>query len=334
MTLLGDSERDIQIAARAIREGRLVAFPTETVYGLGADACNTGALARIFEAKGRPHFDPLIVHIADLGKIGQIACFSPPSARERLDLLARAFWPGPLTVVLPKKPLIPDLATAGLPTVALRFPRHRTALRLIELSTGAVAAPSANLFGCLSPTTAGHVAAQLGGRIDFIIDGGKAEVGVESTVLDLCSEKPRMLRPGGVSGEEISALIGDLDSADENNEDPSPSPGRLKSHYAPHTPLFLYPSLAALTPEAGDVLVFFDGKSMDGWLRQNAGNAPAMRVLSEAGSLRDAAARLFGLLHELDGAGFAAIRVERAPDTGLGAAINDRLCRAAAKQAI
>jgi L-threonylcarbamoyladenylate synthase len=382
MIMLSTNDDDIQRAAEALRAGLLVAFPTETVYGLGADVFNPAALARVFEAKGRPRFDPLIVHIAALDAVSRIARLERLDAesRRRFELLASRLWPGPLTLILPKQPEVPDLATSGLPTVAVRFPAHRAAQKLIALSTGAVAAPSANRFGRLSPTRAEHVAAQLGDNIDFIIDGGPAVVGVESTVLDLAPADfpasaglpedtfaaspngaapetgatrqtggppiPRILRPGGVSREAIEALIGPVlagpPSADGSGgtEAAPVSPGRLKSHYAPHTPLTLHTSgtIAALPYSALEGYLFFSGRTRAAWERR-AGLLPAgmaeadtstvnVQTLSETGNGAEAAARLFSTLYELDALGLARIHAEAAPDTGLGPAINDRLERA------
>jgi L-threonylcarbamoyladenylate synthase len=346
------NEEALALAARAISSGALVAFPTETVYGLGGDAFNPLALAKIFEAKGRPRFDPLIVHIAAPEALGEVADCSllPPAARDRAARLMAEFWPGPLTLILPRRERIPDLASSGLPTVAVRFPAHPAARQLILLSTGAVAAPSANRFGCLSPTRAEHVAEQLGDRVDIILDGGPSLVGVESTVLDMLSPLPRILRPGGVSREGLESLIGPLAPAEEENlrdtdmpdlPGPQVSPGTLKSHYAPHTPLSLYSreEILALPWEEVDARLFFDGSTRDAW-RDAWLSAPSrrktaplsgdrLRVLSETGSATEAAANLFAALHELDRTGARRILAQRAPAGGLGEAINDRLFRAA-----
>ena len=343
MQLLSSSDDDIAKAAEAIKAGGLVAFPTETVYGLGADAFNPAALARIFEAKNRPRFDPLIVHIAESGALSRIAdtAAMSSSSKEKLFILIEQLWPGPLTLVLPKRPELPDLATAGLATAAVRLPSHPAAQKLIRLSTGAVAAPSANLFGCLSPTRAEHVMAQLGAKIDFVIDGGKTPVGVESTVLDLSRDTPSILRPGGTSREAIEALIGPVElstalPADSHGTQGSPSaprsPGQLKSHYSPHTPLVLcrrgeliargeYPNRPPNAAQSEGRLYF----SPPG----NGELTPSDRVLSATGDTLEAAANLFDMLHELDSLGLELIRAEEAPETGLGLAINDRLRRAA-----
>jgi L-threonylcarbamoyladenylate synthase len=353
------NEESLALAARAISSGGLAAFPTETVYGLGGDAFNPLALAKIFEAKGRPRFDPLIVHIAALEALGEVADCSllPPAARDRAARLIAECWPGPLTLILPKQKRIPDLASSGLPTVAVRFPAHPAAQRLILLSTGAVAAPSANRFGRLSPTRAEHVAEQLGDRVDIILDGGPAPVGVESTVLDMLSPRPRILRPGGLSRERLESLIGPLapaggeeglrgtEKAAEGDHADIPglpdlpglsSPGTLKSHYAPHTPLSLHSreEILALPWGEDEARLFFDGTTRDAWLsapsRRKAGPLAGsrLRVLSETGSAAEAATNLFAALHELDQTGARRILAQRAPAGGLGEAVNDRLFRA------
>jgi L-threonylcarbamoyladenylate synthase len=337
---LTSSDGDIALAAAALAAGKLVAFPTETVYGLGGDAFNPQALARIFEAKNRPRFDPLIIHIAEKGALEKIA---DPGAldsegRERLALLAARLWPGPLTLILPKKKAVPDLATSGLPTAAVRFPDHQTAQKLILLSTGAVAAPSANPFGYLSPTRAEHVREQLGDKTDFIIDGGKTKVGLESTVLDISSSQARLLRPGGCSLEQIEALIGRVavfSPLSSDSDAGRSSPGQLKSHYAPRTPLVLYAPgrLGSLAPKGGEGFLFFDRSSCGAWLAAgNAGGANRGKAffLSETGRAAEAAANLFDILHKMDDLGLSLIRAEEAPPEGLGAAINDRLRRAEA----
>ncbi len=334
MKMLTDSETDLRLAAAALSEGKLVAFPTETVYGLGANAYDPIALARVFEAKRRPAFDPLIVHIATLDTLDRIVDLSALSAegRDRLSAVSAALWPGPLTLILPKKAIVPDLATSGLPTVAVRFPAHPTALRLIELSTGAVAGPSANPFGYLSPTRASHVADQLGERVDFIIDGGACAVGVESTVLDLSSDAPRILRPGGTEKERIEAAIGPVESFDRTVATPT-APGQLPSHYSPRVPLYLYQQgeLSALAPKSDEAALFFDAVSRGAALAAGNGRWGEVRVLSEKADSLEAAASLFAVLHELDSLGLSAIRAERAPPGGLSHAINDRLYKASEK---
>jgi L-threonylcarbamoyladenylate synthase len=344
MTMLSASEADLRRAAEALRAGLLVAFPTETVYGLGADAFNQGALARVFAVKDRPRFDPLIIHIAALETLDRLVDLSAlaPPVREKAALLCARLWPGPLTLVLPKRPLVPGLATGGLPTAAIRFPDHPVAQELIRLSTGAVAAPSANRFGCLSPTRAEHVREQLGDSIDFIIDGGRTTVGVESTVLDLSGgagnsgppSLPRLLRPGGVSRETIEALIGEVEIPLPGGETAPLSPGQLKSHYAPRTPLSLHSpgAMAALRRRHGELCLFFSEASRDSWLAKQDGQAApgdSVQALSRSGDTLEAAANLFDLLHRLDRLGASRIHAEAAPPEGLGPAINDRLFRAA-----
>ncbi|MBI3863254.1 MAG: threonylcarbamoyl-AMP synthase, partial [Planctomycetia bacterium] len=242
------SDAEISRAAEILRAGGLVAFPTETVYGLGANALNEQAVARIFDVKGRPRFDPLIVHIPGREWISRLAAKFPPEA----ERLAERFWPGPLTLVLPKLPLVPDLVTAGCPTVGLRVPDHPVAQALLRAADLPVAAPSANPFGRISPTTAEHVREQLGAQVDLTLDGGPCRVGVESTVLQLTTAEAILLRPGGTTVEEIEALIGKVTIA-TTTESGAPtsglaSPGTLSSHYAPLTPLTIWqrvlPSLA------------------------------------------------------------------------------------------
>jgi L-threonylcarbamoyladenylate synthase len=349
MRMLTSSDEDIRIAAEAIKAGRLAAFPTETVYGLGGDAFNVSALARIFEAKRRPRFDPLIVHIADLASLDMAADVGslPPSVRTKLCVLCRNLWPGPLTLVLPKRPSIPALATSGLPAVAARFPSHPIAQKLIRYSTGAVAAPSANPFGYLSPTKASHVQEQLGERVDFIIDGGCADIGVESTVLDLTEEPARILRPGGAPREAIEALIGHVEMGHPPAQDtprPAPhSPGQLASHYAPKAPLFLHndSDMAGLSFCPDEAYLFFDEETRGAWNMRNAPNAGGdERIFTlatgantgTADKTLEAAANLFDILHTIDKLKPSAIHAQKSPDSGLGAAINDRLMRAAAKR--
>jgi L-threonylcarbamoyladenylate synthase len=333
----------LRTAAEAIKAGLLVAFPTETVYGLGADAFNTAALARVFDAKGRPRFDPLIIHIADPDGVDRIA---DPSAinrttRRRMEKL-KALWPGPLTLILPKRREVPDLATA-----ALRCPDHPAAQALIRLSTGAVAAPSANPFGYLSPTRAEHVRDQLGDRVDFILDGGPTRIGLESTVLDLSLPRPRILRYGGVPREAIEALIGPVEKPPEISGSAEAgsgtagrlSPGMLKSHYAPRTPLLIHSrqEMIALVPDFAAGYLFFDGSARDAWLTRFRGSplagmdSGAVLVLSKSGDMLEAAAVLFDALHTLDTPGISCIHAQLAPEGSLGPAINDRLYRASVR---
>ncbi|MFZ3110629.1 MAG: L-threonylcarbamoyladenylate synthase [Rectinemataceae bacterium] len=340
MEMLDSSDESLKVAGAALAAGKLVAIPTETVYGLGADAFNAVAVARVFEAKARPAFDPLIVHIASLSDIDRVVASFPPKAR----LLAEALWPGPLTMILPKRNEVPDIVTSGLDTVALRFPSHILARKIIAYSGTVVAAPSANPFGYISPTTAAHVARTLGGRIDFIVDGGPCAVGVESTVIDMTSDPPSLLRPGGMPLERIRDIIGEV-LLQKKTGGPITSPGQLKSHYAPRAKLTLYDWKTlpgAMLTEAGQAApsgglaslgrsaaIVFDADRAAAL--EASGCFGRICVLSEKGDMVEAAARLFALLHELDGLGFETIHAERVPEEGLGRAVNDRLTRAAKK---
>ncbi len=298
-------------AAAVLRAGGQVAFPTETVYGLGADARDDRAVAGIYAAKGRPSFNPLIVHLADVAAARAIARFD-----DRAERLAAAFWPGPLTLVLPLRPGagISPLVTAGLATVALRVPAHPVARALLAAFGGPLAAPSANPSGRVSPTTADHVAAGLTGRIGGVVDGGACGVGVESTIIGL-DGPAALLRAGGVAAEAVEAVLGAPLAAGGDAAAPS-APGQLLSHYAPAGRL----RLNATAAEPGEVMVGF-------------GAVPGDLTLSAAGDLTEAAANLFAVLHRLDAMGASAIAVAPVPDVGLGRAINDRLQRAAAPRA-
>lgn len=319
MILDGQSPAAIAEAARILRAGGLVAFPTETVYGLGADATNAHAVARLYEAKGRPSFNPLIAHVSDLQAAQQIARFDEKGLR-----LAEAFWPGPLTLVLPKAAgcAVSDLATAGLETIAVRVPGHPAARDILRAFGKPVVAPSANISGHVSPTTAAHVLGDLAGRIDLIVDGGPVSVGVESTIVG-CFETPVLLRPGGLPREEIERVLGEKLTRipdDTGTIDAQPlAPGMLASHYAPRT----HVRLNAATLEAGEALLAFGPQLVPGSERAIVMN------LSEAGDLVEAAANLFGYLRDLDAKGPRAIAVMPVPHEGLGEAINDRLQRAA-----
>ncbi|MDR2494090.1 MAG: threonylcarbamoyl-AMP synthase [Spirochaetaceae bacterium] len=341
--ILSLSDTDIRFAAKALAAGRLVAFPTETVYGLGADAFNSAAVAKVFAAKGRPRFDPLIVHIARIEHLALVADIDalPLRPREKADALCRAFWPGPLTIILPKTREVPLLVTSGLPAVAVRLPDHDAARKLIELSTGAVAAPSANPFGGLSPTRAEHVLEGLGNRIDLILDGGRTGIGVESTVVSLSSDgEPRILRPGGLSREAIEAVIGPVAVSKEVSVKEGQgiaAPGQLPSHYAPRTGLTVHgpEEMAALPYRALEGYLFFSAASRLSWLQRRPSALPEeasrlIRTLSETGNITEAGANFFDMLHGLDRIPLSVIRAEQAPECGVGTAINDRLSRAAA----
>ena len=308
-------------AARRLSAGGLVAFPTETVYGLGADATNAAAIARLYEAKGRPLFNPLISHVEGLASAHRIA---------RLDAtaitLAQAFWPGPLTLVLPKREgcEVADLATAGLETIAVRVPAHPVARAILKAFDRPVVAPSANLSGHVSPTTAAHVQSDLAGRIDLIVDGGPVAVGIESTIVG-CFERPMLLRPGGLPREAIERVLGKSLAhplAEIESDDSQPlAPGMLTSHYAPRARVRL--DVQSVKPR--EALLAFGREPIPG-----QDKAAAVLNLSERGDLAEAATRLFGYLRSLDATKAGTIAVMPIPMKGLGEAINDRLRRAAA----
>lgn len=303
-------------AAKALRAGELAAFPTETVYGLGADATNGRAVARVFAAKGRPQFNPLISHVADAAEAAQLAVLSPFALK-----LAEAFWPGALTMVLAKAANCPisDLATAGLDTVAIRVPSHPIARALITAAGVPIAAPSANRSGHVSPTTAEHVDADLGEAVAVILDDGPCAVGVESTVIDLSGTHPRLLRAGGVTSEAIEAVLGlPLLRSTDSAERPM-SPGQLASHYAPRAAV----RLGATSTKSGEALLAFGASAP-------THDGPTIN-LSPEGDLVEAAANLFAALRQLDTSGVATIAVMPIPEIGLGEAINDRLRRAAVR---
>ncbi len=333
--LPGDDARSIAIAAARLRAGGLVVFPTETVYGLGANALDARAVARVFAAKERPAFDPLIVHLADASAVG--ACAEPADADDpRVARLAARFWPGPLTLVLRKRATIPGIVTAGLPTVGLRVPDHPVARALIRAAGVPVAAPSANRFGGLSPTRAAHVVAGLGSRVDLVLDGGPCRVGVESTVILLAGGKAVLLRPGGLPVEAIEAEIGPLEVPDDEAPGtPELAPGRAGAHYAPRAPLELADPrdrasaglFAAGPGERVGLLAASDaGQAMAVAI---GGPFAAVEVLDAHGDPVGAAARLFDALHALDAAGLTRIVAEPVREEGLGRAVMDRLRRAA-----
>jgi L-threonylcarbamoyladenylate synthase len=321
--LIAASAAAVADAARCLKQGGLVAFPTETVYGLGAAADDAAAVARLYQAKGRPAFNPLIATVSDLAAARRIGRFDARALK-----LAEAFWPGPLTLVLPRAPGCPvaDLATAGLDTVAIRVPAHPVAQQLLRAFADAVVAPSANLSGHVSPTTAAHVLSDLASRIDIILDGGPVTVGVESTIIG-CFDAPMLLRPGGLPRGEIERLLGSALARppdDPLGESGQPlAPGMLASHYAPRTPV----RLDAATIEPGEALLAFGPNGVAG-----IDAAHAAMNLSERGDLAEAAANLFGFLRALDAGGARAIAVMPVPHHGLGEAINDRLRRAAVPQ--
>lgn len=305
---------EIRHAAELIRQGGLVAFPTETVYGLGANALDPDAVTQIFELKGRPRFDPLIVHVADPSQLDDLVQVVPQAAKDAIN----RFWPGPLSVVLPKRNCVPDIVTAGLPNVAVRCPAHPVARQLIEEAGVPIAAPSANKFCAVSPTTARHVIDQFGDRISVVLDGGPSAVGVESSVVSFVNEAPVMLRPGGVTPEELQDAIGPVQPAPVNDSAPA-SPGQLPRHYAPSTPLRLSTESPDPDSKVG-LLAFGPPEKADGFA--------VVEVLSDQKYLKEAAANLFAAMRRLDGRGLDYIIARPVPEEGLGHAIMDRLRRA------
>lgn len=326
MRILPATDQALDEAAALIRDGRLVAFPTETVYGLGANALNGEAVARIFAVKGRPSFNPVIAHGSDLAMLENYAVFD-----ERARALADKFWPGPLTFILPKKEEsgISELVTAGLPTIAVRVPAHATALQLIAKAGVPIAAPSANKSGQLSPTSPHHVSDSLGDAVEMILAGGNAKFGLESTVLDLSGDMPVILRPGAVTAEEIEDVIGGKVAYEFDVKLHAPkSPGQLLKHYAPSIPI----RLKAVDVERGEALLAFGSTKFMGMKGGGfAKDLPkdSFRNLSEKGDLFEAAANLFSYLKLLDQPEHVRIAVMDIPDKDIGIAINDRLQRAA-----
>lgn len=306
---------ELEKAAEIIRKGGVVAFPTETVYGLGADAMNPMAVARIFELKERPHFDPLIVHIADMDQLRKLTSLRDP----RIYELAQAFWPGPLTMVLPKSDLVPDIVTSGLPTVGVRMPDHPIAQELIRKAGCPLAAPSANKFGKISPTEPWHVSKHLP-DVDMILDGGKTRVGIESTVIALRPDGFQLLRPGAVTRDDLDQIL--PESFDIPVMADPEAPGMLASHYSPSKPFFLYTPelLSSIDPSESGFIGF-------------QGEVPAsfkeVLILSPGGDLKEYATRIFGAMHQMEASDVNTIVVEPVPEKGIGVAIMDRLRKAA-----
>jgi L-threonylcarbamoyladenylate synthase len=310
-------------AVHLLKRGDVVAFPTETVYGLGADALNRTGVAKIFEMKKRPHFDPLIVHIGQKDWLPSLVKNVPAPAQ----LLIEKFWPGPLTIIFKKQPTVPDIVTAGLDTVAIRMPSHPVALDLIRTFRGPIAAPSANPFGYMSPTRAAHVARMFEKeKLPLVLDGGPAAFGLESTIVAVKDQQIFLRRHGSVSLEELEELLGTVDEGTKNRtdyHDPPDSPGQLPYHYAPHKPLRIIKSLDDIKDSASSVLLF-----------RSPTSTPVSRyvkVLSPAGNLREAAANFFSYLIELDRDDIHIIYAEQVPEQGLGRAIMERLRRASRK---
>ena len=332
----------IERAAQALREGKLVAFPTETVYGLGANALDEQAIARVFEVKERPATDPLILHIAHIGQLQICASHVPPAARK----LGLAFWAGPLTMILPKKPGVPDSVTAGLPSVALRVPSHRVARALMETSGVPVAAPSANRFSRPSPTTAEHVLNDLDGRIDFVLDGGPTEIGIESSIVDFTIDPPVLRRPGGITLEQIRTVVPEVIASDAHgtSDQPQLAPGQLVRHYAPQALLTFYDG----APDRVVNRIGADARTLAAEGRRVGILAPEEDLLDLAPTLASqasagriqvrpfgsrvepirAAHEFYASLRELDASGVDVILASSVGDDGIGQAIRDRLVRA------
>lgn len=323
--ILAINERTITQAAHHLASGELVAFPTETVYGLGANALSGTAVAKIFEAKGRPSFNPLISHVLDLEQAEEYGVFN-----EKARQLAHYFWPGPLTMIVKRRSDcdISDLVTAGLDTIAIRVPAHKVARQLLRACGLPVAAPSANISGQVSPTAPAHVAEGLMDRVGIILAGGACEIGLESTVIDISGDEPVILRPGSITAQEISHVVGVDVRVDDGDHDAPKSPGQLLKHYAPQVPV----RLNAVDLQPGEALLAFGSDRFMGIRGGGAArNLPdsARLNLSEEGDLYEAASNLFAMLRLLDRPEHRAIAVMAIPDVGIGAAINDRLRRAA-----
>ncbi len=315
--ILKNSKKNIEKAVAEIIAGDIVAFPTETVYGLGADGLNPAAVAKIFEAKQRPSFNPLILHISSRDQLKELVNIES----DKVYKLINAFWPGPLTLVLPKKNIVPDIVTAGNLTVAVRMPQHPIAKVLIEACGKPIAAPSANQFGFLSPTTAEHVEKQLGNKVNIILDGGKSDVGVESTIVEVKDNKVLLLRHGGISLEQLREVCSSVEVKEIDTNKPN-APGQLLHHYAPKIPMKF---LSEIT------LNELDGKRVGGlFFKENKTkiNFAYIEFLSEAGDMREAAANLFFHLHNLEVKDLDLIIVEPVEEKGLGIAIMDRLVKA------
>jgi L-threonylcarbamoyladenylate synthase len=327
--------KSIQLAAECLIRGGLVAFPTETVYGLGGNAFDAAAVKGIFEAKGRPFHDPLIVHLASIDDVPDVASDIP----EAVEILGRRFWPGPLTLILPRRATVPPEVSAGLDTVAVRVPSHPVAQALLQAAGVPVAAPSANRFGHISATLARHVMEDLGGRIDLILDAGPTDWGVESTILDPLSSPPVLLRPGGISRDELEQILGPVRIA-APGERTDASPGRQPRHYAPYAKLILCPGSS---PEETAASICTAVRQLQSKHRRigllaadeiisriDLKNTPVIpRALGSLDDLRQISRRLFAGLRELETEGAEVILAHRMPPEGLGAAINDRLSRAA-----
>ncbi|MDA3879264.1 MAG: L-threonylcarbamoyladenylate synthase [Prolixibacteraceae bacterium] len=311
---------DVEYAAKCIKEGGLVAFPTETVYGLGADAFNAHAVAKVFEVKQRPKFDPLIVHISSITQIEEL--FLQP-IDEKVYQLAEAFWPGPLTIVFSRSSIVPDIVTSGLSTVAVRMPSHPLAVELIRLAGTPVVAPSANRFGKLSPTQASHVEKQLVGPA-YLLDGGSTDFGVESTVVMITHKGVRILRPGAVTTEELAVHVKVLSDKKDFDDLNLPAPGMLKSHYAPRKPLYIIDKPAELNYIEGDGIIIASEKDRELY------RVGKVKSLSKNGNLHEIAVNLFAVLHQMeDDDDVDDIYIEAIDEEGIGKAVMDRIRKAA-----
>lgn len=306
---------DIAKAAELLQRGSCVAIPTETVYGLAANGLSERAVAKIFKTKNRPTFDPLILHISKIESIRRLTADFPEKAR----ILAENFWPGPLTLILQKSKSVPDLVSAGLPTVGIRMPRHDTTLNLLNLLDFPLAAPSANPFGYISPTSAMHVKNQLGGKIPYILDGGKCHVGLESTIVRVTNGEIKILRMGGISIEAIEKAVGTVEVQDQSSSHPT-APGMLISHYAPRKRLIVGNISELMKVYRNETIAVIGFKSTHG---------AEGEILSSKGELAEAAQNLYAALRKLDAGECTLIIAEKVPDIGIGKAINDRLRRAA-----
>ena len=336
--LKGNVKKNIYMAVSLIRRGELVAFPTETVYGLGADATNETAVAKIFAAKGRPHFDPLIIHVSSFSMLEGILKEIPDKAR----ILAESFWPGPLTLVLPKREEIPDIVTAGLPTVAVRIPQNKIALNLIKEAGVPIAAPSANIFGHPSPTCAGHVIQDLGGKIALILDGGPTRVGVESTVVDLTHSPPVILRPGGVGRESLEDILGGVTVFSGMNEEALKSPGQMKQHYAPRAKVLLFQGkcqkkiIAAMRETINKLNKGYNIGIMvpEEMCFHFRNEEVILEGLSSFTDMNAVARNIYTKMRLLDSKKVSHILVLAPPEQGIGLAVYDRLFKAAGSQLV
>jgi len=320
MKLLEATSENIKLAAKALKAGKLVAFPTETVYGLGSDGLNELSVAKIFEAKKRPSFNPLILHVSSLDMLNQVAGITS----EKIKYLTEKFWPGPLTIILKKKEIVPYIVTSGLDTVAVRMPNNEVALELINGLGNPIAAPSANKFSKLSPTLAKHVAKQLENKVEIILDGGKCEVGVESTIIEVNDNSQKLLRPGGIAKEEIEKIIGKLSQEVFTQNSPR-SPGQLDIHYAPNIPIYFFNEFNIRTNshlKLGGI--FFSNVKNEKYFK-------VTKLLSKKRDIHEAASNLFSFLHELESLDLDMIFVEPVERMGLGIAIMDRLTKAVNK---